>query len=234
MTRQLPPPQAILFDWDNTLVDNWRSVQAALNAARAAFELRPLDFAETLANARLSARDSFPRMFGAEWERARQIFYAAFERLHLEGLVALPGAATLLTRLRQNGVKLAVVSNKRGAFLRREVTHLGWTEMFAALVGAGDAPRDKPDPAPVAMALAALDIAAGPGVWFVGDTDVDLRCGLAAGCTPVLVETSDLDAALLRDCPPAARVGDLDRLLGLVGAVSRPISGTSSERGGAA
>jgi phosphoglycolate phosphatase len=229
--KPLPAPRAILFDWDNTLVDNWRCVQAALNTARAEFDLPPLDLAETLANARLSARDSFPRMFGTEWERARTIFYEAFERGHLDGLVALPGATELLSWLRNNATPAAVVSNKRGAFLRTEVGYLGWAECFGALVGAGDAPRDKPDAAPALMALAALGVEAGPGVWFVGDTDIDLRCGLAASCTPVLVETSDLDPALMLDCPPAARVSGLDRLLGLVEAVSRPISGASSERG---
>src|SRR5262249_47277203 len=159
-----------------------------------------------------------------EWERARAIFYEAFERLHLEGLVALEGADALLGRLRNNGVPLAVVSNKRGAFLRREGTHLGWDDRFGVLVGAGGAPREKPDAAPALMALNALQIEAGPGVWFVGDTDVDLRTGLAAGCTPILVETSDQDPALMMDCPPAARVTNLNRLLDLVDAVSRPIS----------
>ncbi|GIL38535.1 HAD family hydrolase [Roseiterribacter gracilis] len=231
MSEALPAPRAILFDWDNTLVDNWRCVQAALNTARSSFDLPPLDLAETLANARLSARDSFPRMFGTQWEQARAIFYEAFERLHLEGLVALAGAERLLDWTRNNGVPAAVVSNKRGAFLRREVTHLGWDDRFGVLVGAGDAPRDKPDAAPAVMALAALGVEASPGVWFVGDTDVDLRTGLAAGCTPVLVETSDLDPALMLDCPPAARVRNLDGLLGLVEAASRPISGTSSKRG---
>lgn len=227
----LPAPRAILFDWDNTLVDNWRCVQAALNVARAEFQMPPLDLAQTLANARLSARDSFPRMFGADWQRAKAIFYDAFEREHLNGLVALDGADRLLDRLRNNGVPLAVVSNKRGAFLRREVTHLGWDGRFGILVGAGDAARDKPDPAPALMALGSLGIEAGPGVWFVGDTDIDLRTGLAAGCTPILVETSDLDEALMLDCQPSARVSGLDRLLDLVEAVYRPISGASSKRG---
>ena len=29
-------PRAVLFDWDNTLVDNWATITEALNAARAA------------------------------------------------------------------------------------------------------------------------------------------------------------------------------------------------------
>ena len=33
MTVRLPAPKAILFDWDNTLVDNWATIADALNVA---------------------------------------------------------------------------------------------------------------------------------------------------------------------------------------------------------
>jgi len=65
-----PLPAAVrhpMFDWDNTLVDNWRCVQAALNTAVPRSTCRRSILAETLANARLSPGTSFPRMFGAEW-----------------------------------------------------------------------------------------------------------------------------------------------------------------------
>jgi phosphoglycolate phosphatase len=213
---QLPKPAAVLFDWDNTLVDNWPVVQRALNTARAAYGLPALDMAETLANARLSARDSFPRMFGNDADDAKALFYQAFEAGHLDGLNALPGASDLLELLAMRGIPAAVVSNKRGNFLRAEVRHLGWETSFGAVVGAGDAVHDKPDPAPALQALARLQTGAAAGVWFVGDTDVDMRCGLAAGCIPILVETTDLPPAFYTDCPPEARVPDLPALLRLV------------------
>lgn len=212
----LPAPAAVLFDWDNTLVDNWLVVQRALNAARAAYGLPAFDMEQTLANARLSARDSFPRMFGADADAAKAIFYQAFEAGHLDGIVRLAGAGELLETLAARRVWLGVVSNKRGNFLRAEIDHLGWAGYFGAVVGAGDAPRDKPDPAPALQALAVAGIQAGAGVWFVGDTDVDMRCGLAAGCIPILLETTDLPAALYADCPPAVRLPDLPALLRLV------------------
>ena len=46
-----------------------------------------------------------------------------------------------------------VVSNKAGRFLRAEVAHLGWAAHFGAVIGAGDAAADKPDPAPILLAL---------------------------------------------------------------------------------
>src|SRR5271165_7270801 len=80
----LHSPTVLLWDWDNTLVDAWAGVAAALNAAFAAFGLPQWTAAETRARVRTSLRDSFPRVFGADWPRARDIFYAALAEQHLK------------------------------------------------------------------------------------------------------------------------------------------------------
>ena len=67
-------PAAILWDWDNTLVDGWAAIEAGLNAAFRAFGLPEWDRAQVLGNVRKSLRESFPPLFGPDWERARDIF----------------------------------------------------------------------------------------------------------------------------------------------------------------
>ena len=180
-------PQAVLFDWDNTLVDTWPVIYAALNATFAAFGLPEWTLAETRARVRRSMRDSFPELFGARWEEAGVVFYEHFGRIHLAHLRAQPGAGAMLERLHAAGLWLGVVSNKKGDVLRREAAHLGWERLFGRLVGALDAPEDKPSPVPVALALQASGVADRGRVWFVGDTDVDLECAVRAGCVPVLI-----------------------------------------------
>ena len=49
-------PRAILFDWDNTLVDNWAVIHTALNAALTAMGHTPWTFADTKRRVRASAR----------------------------------------------------------------------------------------------------------------------------------------------------------------------------------
>jgi len=181
-------PAAILFDWDNTLVDNWGAIQAAMNAALRAFELPEWDREETLRRVRASMRDGFPRIFGADWPRARELFYTAFAEEHLAWLQPLAGAEACLDAAAAVGAPCALVSNKRGDFLRREADYLGWSDRFAAMIGAGDAPRDKPAADPALAALDAIGVGAGPSVWFVGDTETDVDCALAAGLTPILVD----------------------------------------------
>ena len=186
-------PKAILLDWDNTLVENWESVHDAMITTLRAMGHVPWSLEETRRRALRSLRDSFPDLFGEEWEAAREIFYARFTASHLEGLRALPGAEELLAGLSGCGIFLAVVSNKTGDYLRSEAAHLGWTRFFGAVVGATDAEEDKPAVAPVDLALAGSGVARGPNVWLVGDGAVDMECARRSGCVPVL----------LRDQPPA-------------------------------
>lgn len=180
-------PRAILFDWDNTLVDSWSTIHEALNHCMAVMDKPLWSLAETMERVRLSLREAFPQHFGERWREAQTVYLDRFRAIHLDRLLPLPGRAALLENLAAEGIYLAVVSNKTGELLRREVARLGWSHLFGAVVGAGDAALDKPAPEPVALALAPSGIAAGEEVWFVGDTAVDMECALASGCVPVLL-----------------------------------------------
>ncbi len=183
------PPRAILFDWDNTLIESWSTIHAAMNQTLAAMGQDPWSHSETETRVRASLRDSFPTLFGDRWREAEKIFRDAFAAIHLDNLRPLPGAAELLAQTHRDGVYLAVVSNKHGEFLRREVRHLGWSGYFAVLAGAGDATRDKPALEHVHLALGAA-MPPEPDVWLVGDADIDIICAARAGCLPVLLRAS--------------------------------------------
>jgi phosphoglycolate phosphatase len=192
-------PEAILFDWDNTLIDSWTTIHDALNIVMAAMDKPPWSLAETKQRVRLSLRDSFPRHFGERWVEARQIYLDAFRAIHLARLTPLPGRRELLDRLADHSVFLAVVSNKTGGLLRREVEELGWTRFFGSVVGAGDAPADKPACDPVHLALEPSGVPAGAEVWFVGDTAVDMECAQNSGCVAVLLGNAEPPEAFARE-----------------------------------
>jgi phosphoglycolate phosphatase len=197
----LARPRAILFDWDNTLVDSWATIHEALNVVMAAMGKPLWSLAETKERVRLSLRDSFPLHFGGRWEEARQIYLDAFRATHLDRLCALPGRDELLRALVGQGIFLGVVSNKTGALLRLEVAHIGWSALFGGVIGAGDAAIDKPHPAPVALALESSGIEAGEHVWFVGDTGIDVECALNSGCVPVLLGGGATEPEFFRYAP---------------------------------
>ncbi len=187
-------PTVLLFDWDNTLVDGWAGITAALNAAFGAFGKPLWTIADTRNRVRVSLKESFPVMFGDAWEQAREIFYDTFRGDHLDHVTPMPGAGEAL--LAGAAWPRGVVSNKAGKFLRAEVTHLRWDSHFGAVIGAGDASADKPDPAPILMALARMGFAADRSVWYLGDTALDMAAARAAGVTAVLVGDASHDGGV--------------------------------------
>jgi phosphoglycolate phosphatase len=114
------------------------------------------------------------------------------------------------------GLLLGVVSNKRGNLLRLEAAELGWDRYFGPLVGATDAAQDKPAPEVVDFALAGSGIAAGPGIWFVGDTDIDILCAHNSGCTAILLRPEPPAEGEFGAVSPARHVSDCEAFASLV------------------
>ena len=205
-------PRAILFDWDNTLVESWGVIHHALNRTMRAMGHPEWSREETEQRVRASLRDTFPGMFGDRWKEAEQVFYDSFEAIHLEHLRPAVGAAEMLGQLAADrDVYLGIISNKRGEFLRKEVAHLGWGAHFRTVAGAGDAARDKPAIDHVHYALG--EFAIGADVWLVGDADIDLKCAHNAGCTPVLLRASAPAAGEFQGHEPALYFADCAGLL---------------------
>ncbi|NBO18289.1 MAG: HAD family hydrolase [Proteobacteria bacterium] len=189
----LPAPKAIIFDWDNTLVDTWPVIHAAMVETFKYMGHTPWTLEETKEKVRRSMRDAFPELFGDRWEEAGKMYQKAYLASHLSALKALPGAVEVLKAIQQRGVLCVLVSNKKGPTLRKEVENMGWGAYFHRVIGADDAARDKPHADPVHMALEATHITPAPDVWFVGDSDVDLECAQETGCTPILYGESAKD-----------------------------------------
>ena len=212
-------PRAALFDWDNTLIDSWATIHEAMNTTLSAMEHPIWTLDQTRERVRRSLREAFPEMFGERWEEARDIFYGRFREVHLDMLTPLDGAEDLLRLLAERGVYLGVVSNKLGEHLRNEAAHLGWDALFARLVGATDAARDKPAPDPVTLALSAGDIAPGADVWFVGDTGIDLECARNAGCLGMLIREAAPAPGEFEGCEPTRSFTNHDEMAALVRAL---------------
>ncbi len=199
-------PRALVFDWDNTLVDSWEVIHVANVRTFEAMGLKPWTFEETRQNVAKSLRDAFPELFGDRWEEARDFFYATYDEIHLDYIKPLPGAAEALEGFVSLGLPLSVVSNKTASYLRKEVEVLGWKDHFVHVYGAGDFERDKPDPMVVHAALGGSE--AGRDVWFIGDNAIDMECGYRSGCSAVLMHGESLPSDKERQWAPHHRYAD--------------------------
>ncbi len=190
-------PRAVIFDWDNTLVDSWPAIMQSINYVRAQFGLPTWTLDEIKTNCTRAARDSFPEWFGDDWKKAYDIYYDHFDRVRkMSSITPLAGAEDLLRWLKAQNIPAFVVSNKHGKYLRLETEMLAWKNLFAAIVGAQDTANDKPARDPVDHALKQAGIVAHADVWFIGDSEVDMLCARNTGCTPVLIGNADMAARL--------------------------------------
>ncbi len=180
-------PKAILFDWDNTLVDTWKVAFQSINLAREILGFEKITIDDFWTRPHNSMRDASRELFGEHHKEGEKIFYDNIEKLHLEEIGIHDGAENLLHELAEMGIYLGVVSNKHGNILRREVNHLGWDPHFTKVIGARDTKEDKPSAIPVIAALHESKIDPSHDVWFVGDSIVDVHCARASGCIPVVV-----------------------------------------------
>jgi phosphoglycolate phosphatase len=204
-------PEAIIFDWDDTLASNWQSIHEALNATLMAMghETWPID--KTRANVHRALRESFPEMFGDSWEKAADIFYDHIRSHHLQTLKSLDFAAEILEQITAAGIMLGIVSNKTGYLLRAECEHLGWSKYFTAIIGAQDAVKDKPAPDPIYLCLEGTKIKPSRNIWYVGDAPTDLECAYNANLTAVLIRDSAITAEYER-FPPHHHFENLNKM----------------------
>lgn len=220
---RLPKPRAVVFDWDDTIVDNWLSAFKALNTTLVHMGAEAWSEDEARRRSGPSARDLFTGLFGEDrWQEADKVYYDTFYAIALDNVRLLDNAEDFLGLLAANEIFMGVVSNKRGPLLRHEVENLGFDKYFRKIIGAGDAPADKPDPAPLLLALEDTGIQPGPDVWYIGDSHTDMMCALRAGCTPILIETKPPPDDLLLKNPPAERFKHHAQLMEYVGAYFAP------------
>jgi phosphoglycolate phosphatase len=183
----LPKPKAIIFDWDNTLVDTWPLIQNAIDTTMTAMGREPWGLQKVRDNVHKSMRESFPEIFGKDWQKAGEIYKNTYRASHIELIQLLPNALELINAIHAKGILQFVVSNKIGATLRKEAAKIGVDQKFFALVGAGDANSDKPSREPVELALLGCDLDAKKDeIWFVGDTITDVECAYNSGCRPII------------------------------------------------
>ncbi|MFM9890901.1 MAG: HAD family hydrolase [Rickettsiales bacterium] len=197
----LPKPRAILFDWDNTLVDTWPLIHEALNMTLRHMEHPEWSFAKVRGEVKKSMRDAFPGLFGERWEVAAEHYQNSYRSIHLERLTALADAEATLRAIPRSEIFVGLVSNKKGDALRKELTHLGWDHLVDIAIGAGDAATDKPTAAPVLLALQGTTLKPGPDMWFVGDTGIDLETAKNTGCTAILYGDHVTDAGSFEGFP---------------------------------
>jgi len=158
-------------------------------------------------------RDYFRILFGqAGTPRAlhEEMIDALWEAHQRVGLwtVPVPGALPVVSRLREMGLRLGVVSNAEGR-VERDLESAGFAGLLDTVVDSHLVGVEKPDPRIFGIALERLKASASTAL-FLGDVPaIDVAGARAAGIAALLLDRHDLYGAV--DAP---RISHLEELPG--------------------
>lgn len=226
--------RAVTFDLDGTLLDTIGELAAACDAmllelGRPALGLATVSGFVGKGMAVLVERCLVATDGEAPTPELLAAACAAFVRLYAaingNSVREYPGVRAGLSALREQGLPLAVVTNKPAAFTAPLLAKSGLAEFFSVVVAGDTTAERKPHPLPLLHACAELGVLPGENV-HVGDSANDVLAARAAGCLAFAVPygyagEAPLDAgkchALVSGLPEAAA-----RIAALNGAPAAP------------
>jgi HAD superfamily hydrolase (TIGR01509 family) len=209
----MPPPRAVLWDLDGTLVDSeqyhwlaWRDSMAA--------EGVPISHEQFLETFGLRNDAVVPQWIpGATVERIERIADAKeqlYRRMVREGgLAPLPGAAEWTQRLANEGWLQAIASSSPRENIDVVLAVIGLASVFQAVVSAEDVTLGKPDPQVFLTAAARLGSAPARSI-VLEDAPAGIQAARRAGMPSIGVSRkgaplpADLAVASLADLAPDA------------------------------
>lgn len=199
---------------DGTLVDSLPGIAASLN--------RALDTAGQNTHAPLAirrfigdgavmlVRRALPQGDDALRDRVLEVFRDDYAATWQYGTVPYDGIPELLEFLRNQGVKLAVLSNKPHDFTTSIVEKL-FPGIFDVVLGQRDGIPHKPDPAGLRQILGSPGWP-GTGNWLVGDSVMDMQTARAGGIDAIAVSWGYHDRDVLRAENPTRLVDSVAEL----------------------
>ena len=208
--------RAVLFDWDGTLLNSYASdTRAYLTMFRA------LDVQWGEAELARCYSPNWYRVYRAaripraKWDEADRLWTRAYA---LETPKLISGARRIVQLLARD-FDLAIVTSGNRKRVRQQLREFDLAEYFAACVCSEDAPKKKPHPAPLRLALEKLRADPAECV-YVGDTQEDVEMARRAGVRPIGVlgpfptarqiraARPDVLLRSIRDLPPYLRALD--------------------------
>jgi HAD superfamily hydrolase (TIGR01509 family) len=215
--RELPAPEAVIFDLDGTLVD---TVQTRIDAWLATFEeagipasselLAPLIGVDGKRLAREVAALAGEPVDDARAEDIDERSGEIYEQLNRSPR-PLPGVRRLYDVIEARGLKSAIATSSRKEQVRTSVAALGLAGE-PTIVDASHVQHAKPEPD--LLLRAAEELGVEPSrAWYVGDSTWDMVAAVAAAMIPIGVSVgSGVSAEALEGSGAAVVVETLDEI----------------------
>ncbi len=200
-----------IFDFDGTLMDTSGVILSTIKATIKEMGLPDKTDEECRSIIGIRTDEAgkylYPDLNISNKEFAR-VFRANYDRLQKDAREKpYPGVIETLKKLREEGCRLAIASSRRLVSLTDYLNNLGIKDWFDIIVGADSVTKGKPDPEPVLTVLKALGWNA-DDTLVVGDADVDIMMGNAAGCKTCAVTYGNGSISSLKAAYPNYMIND--------------------------
>lgn len=182
--------RACIFDLDGTLANTLSSIAYFGNGTLEAFHLPPIpteqyrylvgNGADTLMRRMLTAVHA--ELSEQELSRFRAEYDRRYESEPMKLVVPYPGLHELLSRWKQRGLPVAVLSNKPDNMTKYIVKEL-YGDLPQLVQGQKEGVPKKPDPTAVLQLAKEMGVLPGQ-VLYIGDSGVDMDTGTNAGMDP--------------------------------------------------
>ncbi len=181
--------KAVIFDLDGTLVDSIKDIGLSTNYALSKYnfpthELHKYNYfvgngvpklIERAIGQEKLTKDSFNNVYNA--------FSEYYAKNYLNNTVPYNGIMEALKLLKKNGLRLAVLSNKKDEYTQKIVAEL-FPNLFDYVLGKSEDYPLKPNPTSTLAIIENFGLTADQCA-FVGDSGVDMETALNSGCVPV-------------------------------------------------
>jgi HAD superfamily hydrolase (TIGR01509 family) len=180
--------EAVVFDWDGTLMDSKRALLSSYHEATTAvlgapFPVDPADVEKII---QLRAAESFSLIAKGDPELAERVataFQDAYRR-NQETTEPFPGTLETLAELRARGIRLGVATSKAQIRMDLEGERTGISKLIEESVTGDQVKRAKPDPESVIESIRRLGVEPARTL-YVGDGPNDIRAARGAGAIAV-------------------------------------------------
>lgn len=183
--------KACIFDLDGTLTDTLESLTYSVNATLSELNLPAITSEQCKSFVGSGARYLIERALQASGDRnlvhieeAMKIYGRIFKVNCTYKVAPYEGIVEMLQELKEAGVKLAVLSNKPHLQTVDVVAEFFDEDLFTHVQGQQEGVPRKPDPT-AALLIAELMSVEPKECVYIGDSDVDMETGSAAGMETV-------------------------------------------------
>lgn len=143
-------------------------------------------------------------------------FRAFNESNHDQMIKSFDGVKEALEMLKNENIKLGIVTSKREHMAKRSLGVLGLLDYFDVIVTPECTKEHKPNAEPLLKACELLGGINPKNTLMVGDSAFDIMCGNNASATSVAVSYTVIDPLVIKEAEPDYYIDDLRELLELV------------------